>query len=83
MELARYTIPQGYLNGNPIFMCINTTEYAGDAGVITFSCDNIETLYKHGFDEKESNDIWNLKVGEVWQDSSMYAPNEVIVVRVA
>lgn len=81
-ELMRYTIPQKYLNGNPIFMCINTTEYPGDAGVITFSCDNMEFLYEYGFDE-EVNDIWKLKVGEAWQNSFMYAPEDVIIVRVA
>jgi hypothetical protein len=78
-----YTIPQKYLNGSPIFMCINTTEYSGNAGVITFSCDNIEFLYEYGFEEEEANNIWKLKVGEVWQDSFMYEPEEVIVVRIA
>ena len=63
-----------------IFNIINTSEYNGDmCSSIIVECDDASYLDKYGFDVHETDQIEELKVGEVYE-SADYG-NECLVIR--
>ena len=63
-----------------IFNIINTAEYNGDmCSTIIVECDDASYLERYGFDVPETDQIEELKVGEVYE-SADYG-NECLVIR--
>ena len=63
-----------------IFNIINTYEYCGDiCSTIIKECDDASKLVDYGFDEYETDQILELKFGEIYE-SADYG-NECLVIR--
>jgi hypothetical protein len=75
----RFDFEEGDTN-TKIFNIINTSEYCGDmCSTIIVECDDASNLVDYGFDEHETDQIEELKVGEVYE-SADYG-NECLVIR--
>lgn len=68
------------ITNTKIFNIINTAEYFGDkCATIIVECDDASYLERYGFDVHETDQIEELKVGEVYE-SADYG-NECLVIR--